>query len=178
MDSFKIKVKKNKVILRYKKRITSLFHFIELCTFFFIISTLLPSARYYFNGRLHITFINPLFVFLLGNGIVVILFLLKSCQSSSKDDSTFLDYNARVIPSSGQVKRKMYRSQSGKLMNKPKNDDRVLRRSATIPCGRYGEKSTKEMTREEFRCTVEAFIARQQRFLREEEFSAVVSIET
>ncbi|KAH0752133.1 hypothetical protein KY285_005281 [Solanum tuberosum] len=72
----------------------------------------------------------------------------------------------------------MYRSQSEKLMNKPKNDDRVLRRSATIPCGRYGEKSTKEMTREEFRCTVEAFIARQQRFLREEEFSAVVSIET
>lgn len=118
------------------------------------------------------TFINPLFIFLLGNGIIVILFLLKSHKSSSKDDSIFLDYNARVIQSSRQVKkRKMYRSQSEKLMNKPKN---VLRRSTTVTCGRYREKSTKEMTDKEFKCTVEAFIATQQRSLREEEFCETI----
>lgn len=181
MDSFKVKVENTNVILRYIRRITSLFRFIELCTFFFIISTIFStlSAQYYFK-RLYITPVSPFFIFLLGNAIVIILFLLISPQSSTKDDSTVVDYKACIIPSGRQIKRKMYRSQSDKLMNTEEpNNNRVLRRSATIACGRYSEKkSPAEMTDEEFRCTVEAFIARQQKFLREEEFSAVVSTET
>ncbi|MCD7447098.1 hypothetical protein HAX54_023127 [Datura stramonium] len=179
-----IKVEKNNVILRYKRPqiVTSLFRFIELYMFFFVISRfsaqLRPSVEY-FKG-LCITLISPLFVFLVGNAIVIILFLLKYYQpSSTKHGSTVNHakddfYYKACIPSTRQVKRKIYRSKSERLMNKlsvPANN-RVLRRSATVACGRYGEKPAAEMTGAEFRRTVEAFIAKQQRFLREEEFSA------
>ncbi|XP_060178146.1 uncharacterized protein LOC132608091 [Lycium barbarum] len=201
MNSFNFQqniiVEKNNVILTYKRLqiVTSLFRFIELCIFLFVISKfstqILPSAEYL--KRLCITLISPPFVFVLGNAIVIILFLLKSCQSSTKEgsivnpkadshDDTTVDFFKACISSGGQVKRKIYRSQSEKLTtNKLSHAEgphnRELRRSATVACRRYGEKPAAEISCEEFRHTVEALIARQQKLLREEEFSAVVSSE-
>ncbi|OIT01519.1 PREDICTED: uncharacterized protein LOC109226444 [Nicotiana attenuata] len=90
-----IKLEKANAILRYKKRqrMTTLFRFIEFCIFLVIISrfsTQLPLTfkflTEYFKG-LGVTLISPRFVFVLGNVIVIILFL-KSGQSSAKDGST------------------------------------------------------------------------------------------
>ncbi|XP_009776378.1 uncharacterized protein [Nicotiana sylvestris] len=90
-----IKMEKANAILRYKKRqrMTTLFRFIEFCIFFVIISrfsTQLPLtfkfSTEYFKG-LGLTLISPRFVFVLGNVIVIILFL-KSGLSSAKDGST------------------------------------------------------------------------------------------
>ncbi|KAL6963846.1 hypothetical protein U1Q18_034852 [Sarracenia purpurea var. burkii] len=76
--------------------------------------------------------------------------------------------------------RRIYRSQSeilnGEGGEKP---HRQLSRSATERCRKSISAVTSykedEMSSEEFRRTVEAFIARQQRYLREEEFSAIVT---
>nr|XP_018629445.1 uncharacterized protein LOC104105539 isoform X1 [Nicotiana tomentosiformis]XP_018629446.1 uncharacterized protein LOC104105539 isoform X1 [Nicotiana tomentosiformis] len=90
-----IKMEKANAILRYKKRqrMTTLFRFIEFSIFLVIISrfsTQLPLtfklSTEYFKG-LGVTLISPRFVFVLGNAIVIILFL-KSGQSSAKDGST------------------------------------------------------------------------------------------
>nr|XP_033509550.1 uncharacterized protein LOC117274393 [Nicotiana tomentosiformis] len=205
MNLFKVE-KSN--ILRYK----TLFHFIELFIFLVIISrffTQLPLAFKlcieYFKG-LFITLISPIFIFVLGNAIVIILFLLKCCHSSTKEHGSTIndhkilrpylwDYTEFIvvfndpkielckecmcISSGREVERKIYRSQSENLTRKlsyveERPNNRVLRQSATVACRRYSEKPVAEMSSEEFRHTVEAFIARQQRFLREEEFAAIV----
>nr|XP_009781460.1 PREDICTED: uncharacterized protein LOC104230372 isoform X1 [Nicotiana sylvestris]XP_016512817.1 PREDICTED: uncharacterized protein LOC107829865 [Nicotiana tabacum] len=206
MDSFKVENKSN--ILRYK----TLFHFIELFIFLVIISrfsTQLPLTFKlcieYFKA-LFIILISPIFIFVLGNAIVIILFLIKSCHLSTKEYGSIVNdpkvfrphlwnytkfvvtvkdpkdelYKDSICISSGrEVERKICRSQSENYTRnlsyaEERPNNRVLRRSATIACRRYGEKPAAEMSSEEFRHTVEAFIARQQRFLREEESSAIV----
>ncbi|MCE3049940.1 hypothetical protein HAX54_046156 [Datura stramonium] len=239
-----IKVEKANAMLRYKKRqrVTTLFRFIEFCIFFIIISrfpTQFPLSfklsTDYFKG-LGVTLISPRFVFVLGNAIVIILFL-KSGQSSAKDGSTnnvkfdlYDEYKQKCsmnketcceqikkqrkqsIPveeayceqSKKQrkqsilmerlVEKKIHRSHSDNslcLSHDEKKPRKKLTRSATVGCRKVintdGAKPTMtmtttsypedEMSSEEFRQTVENFIARQQRFLREEELSAVVSYE-
>lgn len=64
----------------------------------------------------------------------------------------------------------MRRSYSGN-MEKPHERCHELRRSQTEMTRRSTKRVEDEMSGEEFRQTVEAFIARQQRILREEELS-------
>ncbi|CAI9104550.1 OLC1v1003246C1 [Oldenlandia corymbosa var. corymbosa] len=87
-----IKVEKANAKLRYRrmKKITALFRLLELCIFFFIISrftTQLPIAfklsGEFFRG-ISVFAVSPRFVFIVGNVIVIILFL-KSGQLSGKD---------------------------------------------------------------------------------------------
>lgn len=78
--------------LRYRRlqKITALFRLMELCIVFFIVSrftTQLPIAfklsGEYFRG-LSVMAVSPRFVFIIGNAIVIVLFL-KSGQLSPKD---------------------------------------------------------------------------------------------
>lgn len=87
-----IKVEKVNAKLRYRRlqKITALFRLLELCIFFFIVSrftTQLPIAfkvsGEYFRG-LSVMAVSPRFVFIIGNAIVIVLFL-KSGQLSPKD---------------------------------------------------------------------------------------------
>nr|XP_018629452.1 uncharacterized protein LOC104105539 isoform X4 [Nicotiana tomentosiformis] len=222
-----IKMEKANAILRYKKRqrMTTLFRFIEFSIFLVIISrfsTQLPLtfklSTEYFKG-LGVTLISPRFVFVLGNAIVIILFL-KSGQSSAKDGSTnnvkidlYDEYKQKCsmnkethfeqskkqrkqsILVERQVVKKIRRSHSENsisLSQDEKKPRRELIRSATVGCRKViNTDSVKptmtitttsypedEMSGDEFRKTVENFIARQQRLLREEEFSAVDSYES
>ncbi|KAK4378334.1 hypothetical protein RND71_000196 [Anisodus tanguticus] len=222
-----IKVEKANAMLRYKKRqrVTTLFRFIEFCIFFVVISRLstqLPLtfklSTDYFKG-LGVTLISPRFVFVLGNVIVIILFL-KSGQSSAKDGSMnnvkidlYDEYKQKCsmnkeayceqskkqrkqsILVERQVQKKIHRSHSDNaicLSHDEKKPRKKLTRSATVGCRKVVKTDSvkpamtmtttsypeDEISNDEFRKTVENFIARQQRFLREEEFSAVVSYET
>lgn len=147
-------------------------------------------------------------MFLIGNGIVITLFVksgwlsVKNNTTGNKSSSDFCaeyveksvgEYQRRedtVTPDTDRnyTERKMYRSQSENLnrgiekqsINRGGEKQRKqLRRSATekLPditpvVSSYAEE---EMNGEEFRRTVEAFIARQQKFLRDEELSTIVS---
>ncbi|XP_015159773.1 uncharacterized protein [Solanum tuberosum] len=258
LNFHKIKLEKENAMLRYKKRqnVTILFRFIEFCIFFAIISrfsTRLPLSFKLsiecFKG-LGVTLISPRFVFVLGNTIVIILFL-KSGHSSGSTNNVKMDLyeqkssmnyekskkQRKVVEkpyceqsilveksyceqSKKQGKQsilveKSYREQSiaieeayceqskkqsilvqrqlvGKKLNRSHSESftslshdekprKELIRSATVGCLKVIRTDSvklvdDEMSSEEFRNTVEAFIARQQRFLREEElFSDVVS---
>ncbi|KAF3621724.1 hypothetical protein P3S67_020026 [Capsicum chacoense] len=265
MESLKfqnIKLEKANAIQRYKRRqrMTMLFRFMEFCIFFVIISrfsTQLPlsfklSTEYYFKG-IGVTLISPLFVFVLGNAIVIILYL-KSGHSSPKDDSTnnvkidlYDEYKQKCsmnkevyceqgkkqsilveeayceqskkqskqsipaekayceqskkqrkqsIVAERRVEKAIRRSHSGNSLclshDEKKHPRQKMIRSATVGCLKVintdnvkPERTTTTttttsypedgMSSDEFRKTVEAFIARQQRFLREQEFSDVVS---
>ncbi|XP_030522919.1 uncharacterized protein LOC115735680 isoform X2 [Rhodamnia argentea] len=190
----------------------------EICVLLVLLSrfsTQLPMAvknsGEYFRG-LKVVLVSPRFVFILGNVIIVTLFV-KSGQFSARDSAIkndlydeFLekseksrnshqtetqfqdkqiiceetsDDNKHVVHGDGAVKT-YRRSQSENLhhVNRVKLQ-RVLRRSATEKCresalcadnGKLEKSSFPEdsLSNEEFRRTVEAFIARQQRSLREE----------
>lgn len=207
MDSFNvhgIRVGKANAIFRHNKlqKITTLFRIMELCVFLIILSRFsiqLPLAfklsGEYFRG-LFVTLISPLFVFVIGNAIIVILFL-KSGQLSAKDGvydeytencrKNNYDYQkqtnkiaCRVYTTScDHEERKIHRSQSEKMKRMHTEEPhRELSRSMTERCRKsvnYDKKpvdtscAKDAMSDEEFRRTIEDFIARQQRFLREEE---------
>lgn len=249
MDCFDIKVEKANAILRYKRlqKITTLFRFMEVCIFLFIvtrISTYLPFA-FKVSGDcirgLSVTIFSPGFLFILGNAIVVVLFL-KSGQLSAQETKNFNpaielcnEYvegcenkaNINQVDEVKKLRRKqgkkvvkgekeeavfdlcslkdrtIHRSHSENFMTyQPRDSCRKLRRTVTEN-GRKSEKYSErpddaaviiktsehktsvqnfspkyyaedEMSGEEFRHTVEAFIARQQRSLREE-FSSIVT---
>lgn len=210
MNAFDVKAEKANAILRYRRRqkITTLFRFMELVVFLFVISRFsiqLPVAFFklsgdYFRG-LSVTVISPRFVFLLGNAIIIVLFL-KAGQYSSQENhencnikfkidvcSEYMDKcekSSEVIihRDENKPRRKLDRSQSENLKrNKYADTGRNLRRSVTgtcqksVDCTEKSPESTRreeEMSSEEFRRTVEAFIARQQRSLREQEFEAIL----
>ncbi|KAI3446135.1 hypothetical protein Pfo_002800 [Paulownia fortunei] len=225
MDSFKfhdIRVEKANAISRHRRiqRITTLFRFLELFVFLIILSTFsnqfvfsFKLSSEYFRG-ISVTLISPRFVFVVGNAIVIVLFLISGQFSEKKGERStdfYEEYvekcrNNQQTCSKEEKKasdaykysvcydaKKMSRSHSENLERAVHGEERRrdLRRSMSekgrksVDCGRkaaaagsspYAEE---EMSSEEFRRTVEAFIARQQRFLREEEeFSAVVSFET
>ncbi|KAK4340353.1 hypothetical protein RND71_041815 [Anisodus tanguticus] len=219
-----IKLEKANAILRYKKhqRATMLFRFIEFCIFFVIISrfsTQLPLnfklSTDYFKG-LGVTLITPRFVFVLGNAIVIILYLISG-QSSTKDSSTnnvkidlYEDYKQKcsinketyceqckkqsilvegayckqIKKQSILVEKKIRRIHSDNaisLSHDEKKPRKKMIRSATVGCLKVIDTNSVKptttttsypedrMSSDEFRKTVDAFIARQQRLLREEE---------
>ncbi|KAM3376999.1 hypothetical protein P3S68_009412 [Capsicum galapagoense] len=216
-----IKLEKTKAMVSYKRRqrMTMLFRFIEFCIFLVIMSRFSTQFPFgfklstdYFKG-VGVTLISPLFAFVLGNAIVIILFL-KSGQSSAKVDSIKIDlYEQKcwvnkevyceqiekqrkqsihvekayceqskkqsILRQKQLAEKKLDRSHSDSFtsLSHDEKPRRELVRSATVGCLKDNIKSMEdEMSNEEFRTTVEAFIARQQRFLREEELlSAVVS---
>ncbi|KAK1352244.1 Testis-and ovary-specific PAZ domain-containing protein 1 [Heracleum sosnowskyi] len=251
MDCFDIKVEKANAILRYKRlqKVTTLFRFMEVCIFLFIvtrISTHLPLA-FKVSGDcirgLSVTIFSPGFLFILGNAIVVVLFL-KSGQLSAQETKSFspaIEFCNEYVegcenkirtnqvdgvkkPRRKQVKkqvngakeetvldmcsfedRTIHRSHSENFMRyQPQDSCRKLRRTVTEN-GRKSEKYSErsddavikktpehktllqnlsprcyaedDMSGEEFRHAVEAFIARQQRSLREE-FSSIVTYGT
>ncbi|KAL1812070.1 hypothetical protein ACET3Z_022135 [Daucus carota] len=235
MDCFDIKVEKANAILRYNRlqKMTTLFRFMEVCMFLFIvsrISTHLPLAFKVCGDciqGLSITISSPGFLFILGNAIVVVLFF-KSGQISAqetKNHSPAIEFcneyvegcenrininRVEQVEKQGRKQgrkqgkceekqavldlcsfedRTVERSQSEKFMTyQPQDSCRKLRRTVTEN-GRKGTKTYEhktfnpkcyaedEMSGEEFRHAVEAFIARQQRSLREE-FSSIVTYET
>ncbi|KAK6120929.1 hypothetical protein DH2020_045330 [Rehmannia glutinosa] len=223
MDSFNyhdIRVEKANAISRYRKiqKITTLFRLVELFVFVIVVSRFstqfalssLKLSGEYFRG-ITVTLISPRFVFLLGNAIVIVLFL-KSGRFSAKNGEKIADFYEEYVEKCRKInypqscskeekkapeshrygardeeKRKMKKCQSENLARSVTHGDerrREPRRSMTQvrrkspDCGRkLTAPAEDEMSSEEFRRTVEAFIARQQRFLREEgDISAVVPL--
>ncbi|XP_073128268.1 uncharacterized protein [Henckelia pumila] len=204
MDMLKfhdVRIEKANAISRYRRleRIATLFRFVELCFFLIIVSKFsnqfpfsLKSSGEYFRGIL----ISPRFVFVVGNVIILVLFL-KSGEFSTKNgekpaDDLYEEYvekcrrnqdtcvaEEKMAASQHGRKygvcsdeRKIHRSCSDQNLVKATAHGHQLRRSMTEQCRNYSGSSSKaedNMSGEEFRRTVEAFIARQQRSLREEE---------
>lgn len=152
------------------------------------------SSGEHFRGVL-VTLISPRFVFVIGN-VIVALLLLKSRRFSAENCGKGTDFYDEYV---GKCRRNHRTSSNGKLgdmeMNRSKSEKvlrvshveerrRELRRSTTERCQRTANAGRRnaaengsitsyfpedEMSGEEFRQAVEAFIARQQRLLREEE---------
>lgn len=152
---------------------------------------------------LSVTLISPRFVFVVGNAIIIILFA-KSGQFSGQNQAEKCDethlYDEFVEKSEkGMIEiskseetlvmvdtyttyeAKVYRRTQSENPIKDNSDKthRELRRSVTEKCLKPTDSCEKNysedvMSDEEFNRKVEAFIARQQRFRREEESMAVV----
>ncbi|KAF7142621.1 hypothetical protein RHSIM_Rhsim05G0072700 [Rhododendron simsii] len=227
MDSiniFNLKFEKSNAFAKYLRveKIATLFRVVELFVFLVIIPRVFVQFTFsvQFSGdyfhRISSTLFNSWCVFLIGNAIVITLFL-KSGRLSEKYISTgnksTSDFCAEYVEKSvgeyprredivvfdtdqNSTARKIYRSQSENLhrggekqsinrggekqsINRGgEKQSRQLRRSATenlreIPPA-VSSYMAEEMSGDEFRQTVEAFIARQQKFLREEEFQTIV----
>lgn len=144
-----------------------------------------------------VTSISPRSVFFLGNAIVFVLFL-NSGPFSDRDNDTeccnikadtcfencenysMIDETKVISHVSGRIIQRSYSAKIKRVNYEDGSGGPKLKRSVTEIC-RRGEKSTAncyystdEMSSEEFRRTIEAFIERRQRSLREEEFSAIV----
>ncbi|KAI3769738.1 hypothetical protein L6452_00851 [Arctium lappa] len=155
-----------------------------------------------FRG-ISVSFFSPRFVFVIGNVIVLILLFksrafengdgdgkvdvydeyIRRCEKSVVNNTSNISTTA-MIPSK---ERKICRSQSENLMIvECKNNNqthRKLRRSVTerkiskkVDRGGGETAAEDEMSSEEFRRTVEAFITRQQQSLRNEELFPVAYI--
>ncbi|KAL0348423.1 UNVERIFIED_CONTAM: hypothetical protein Sangu_1070100 [Sesamum angustifolium] len=224
MESFNfhdIRVEKANAISRYRRiqRITTLFRFVELFVFLIVVSrfstqfalSLRLSGEYF--RQISMAIISPRFVFLVGNAIVIALFLKSGRFSGGEGEKVadFYEYvekcrkNQQACSSKEEkkasdahkshgvrhVEKTMQRSNSEILDRSAQANGRrrKLGRSMTEDCreiqdperktataGSYSH-TEEEMSNEEFRRTVEAFIARQQKALREEEgFSTAVSL--
>lgn len=221
MDSFDVKLEKANAISRYRRlqKLTLVFRLVEFFVFLIMISKIssqmLPLAfkfsqfsSEYFQG-LYASVFSPRFVFIIGNAIIVILFIKSGQLSSGREissNSSKVDFydeyvkschrtSETIIHNSDEEGRKMCRSRSENYMMMRENHDetqRKLRRSLTSErsqikssIGCVGEMKVAEvkgyaedeLSNEEFRRTVEAFIARQQKSLRDEEFAPIVYLE-
>ncbi|KZV17734.1 hypothetical protein F511_01543 [Dorcoceras hygrometricum] len=154
----------------------------------------IKSSGEHFRGVL-VALMSPRFVFVIGNVIVAVL-LLKSGRFSDGDGGKVTDFYDEYVEkcrrnhqgkADGKLRdMEMKRSRSERVVGMSHHVEerrRELRRSMTERCkgtasgGRRNAASgginsyctEDEMSSEEFRQAVEAFIARQQRLLREEE---------
>ncbi|KAI3702515.1 hypothetical protein L6452_28254 [Arctium lappa] len=209
--------KKANASFKYRRlhKITNLFRFMEVFAFLLMISRFpyqLPFSvkvsRDYLTG-ITFTVLSPKFVFVIGNVIILFLFLksrvaensngdgkadlyydyVQSCEMSIEDTTIVTTTSIVTVPSN---KRKICRSRSENPIRakcEEKKTHRELRRSVTEMSrsesfGRGGgdtaamekRRAKEELSNEDFRRTVEAFIARQQKILRDEEFSPMVYI--
>ncbi|KAF5751082.1 hypothetical protein HS088_TW02G00092 [Tripterygium wilfordii] len=214
MDSFDIKSEKANAIKKHRQRrqkIGSFFRLLEVLIVLVLISKVtdhLPISvnfsRDHFKD-LSMAVVSPSFVFVIGNIIVLILFVKcnqfsaqDSAKSSPKTDfyeeflersersqSIYRDENrekqstleeANIVTEDTHpcaLEFKQYRrsqSEKSKTVNCDKSN-KELRRTVTEKGRGLAKKSYPEdnMSNEEFRQTVEAFIARKQRLIREEE---------
>lgn len=210
MDMFKfhdVRIEKANAISKYRRleRIATLFRLVELCFFLIIVSKFsnkfplsFKSSGEYFKG-ISVTLVSPRFVFVVGNVIILVLFL-KSGEFSTKNgkkpvdlyeeyvekcrrnqETSVTEEKIAAISHRGHQygvcsdERKMHRSCSDQNLAKAAEHVHQLRRTMTetpskSAANRGGSsKAEDDMSGEEFRRTVEEFIARQQRFLREDE---------
>ncbi|KAL6560807.1 hypothetical protein OROGR_004366 [Orobanche gracilis] len=198
-----IRFEKANAISTYRRtqKITTLFRLVELLFFMIVVSrfsvqfaTSLKASGECFRG-INVAVISPRFVFLLGNVIVIVLFL-KSRRFSAKNgeikiaDDIYQEHvekcrkiNSRKLEEkkASEARRKLIRFPSENLERERRHGEerrRYLPRSVTEARRKSPNSRRKseagvsaaedDMSSEEFRRTVEAFIARQQRFLREE----------
>ncbi|KAL7118746.1 hypothetical protein ACP275_02G021100 [Erythranthe tilingii] len=229
MDSVKfqnVKSEKANAISRHRRtqKLTTLFRLVELFVFLVVVSRFSSQFAFSFNisgeyfRGISVTLISPRFVFLVGNTIIVILFLLSSSKGgeNEKRPTDFYDEyvekcrnNNQQITHSKHVKKSAPEGceihNAKKIISKSKSEINLERRAAVVVKGEESHRDLRrsmsqscrksvdcgrkkaavavavvedEMSGEEFRRTVEAFIARQQRVLREEEeeFTALVSV--
>ncbi|XP_057788406.1 uncharacterized protein LOC131005428 [Salvia miltiorrhiza] len=210
MDSFKfhdVRVEKANAVAKYRRvqRITSLFRFVELFVFLIVVSrfsaqfaVFLKLSGEYFRGISVVALISPRSVFVVGNAIVIALFLIsrrfsgerstdfydeyvEKCRNNNvNQQQTWIRAVEKVASEARDEGKAISRTRSANLERPVREEEeeerrRDLRRCMSEKCRKRAEE---EMSSEEFRQTVEAFIARQQRFLREEEgVSAVVSFQ-
>ncbi|KAL6502555.1 hypothetical protein OROHE_024560 [Orobanche hederae] len=198
-----IRFEKANAISTYRRiqKITTFFRLVELLFFVIVVSrfssqfaTSLKVSGECFRG-ITVAVISPRFVFLIGNVIVIVLFL-KSRRFSAKNgevkiaDDIYQEHveKCRKINSgkleekkASEAQRKIIRFRSENLEREKRHGEerrRDLPRSVTEArrkspdCRRKLDTAVSvaedDTSSEEFRRTVEAFIARQQRFLREE----------
>ncbi|KAK1431153.1 hypothetical protein QVD17_14427 [Tagetes erecta] len=185
-------------------KLTTVFRFMEMCFFLVIISRFssqLPSTVKVTGDYLkssNFTSISPKFVFVIGNLIILILFFksrvvenienVDLCNEYVKScDQSVVSTVANVVVVVDSNKRKISRSRSEKMMSVRCRDERThreLKRSVTEmrKCKRFGDgdalaetsRVKDELSCDDFRRTVEAFIARQQKMLRDEELLPMV----
>lgn len=211
MDSLNIlnlKVEKANAMLRYRRlrNLGTLLRFMELLVLLIMIfrfSVQLPFnpklSGEYFRG-LTVVLFSPGFVFVVGNAIIITLFLKSGWLShregtvnkSGNDfcaeyvENSVVGTAAAMVDTHNYAERKIHRSRSENLSRVGggggggKKRRRQLRRSERERCWKSESEEAEtpcaadEQSSEEFRRTVEAFIARHQRSLREEEFSAIL----
>ncbi|GJT62418.1 serine/threonine-protein kinase HSL1-like protein [Tanacetum coccineum] len=183
MDS-KHKSATNFVIFKYMRlqKITTLFRFIEMFLFLVMISRFssrLPFAvkvsSYYFKG-IFLTMLSPKFVFVIGNMIILILFLKSRSLEKEENDDACYEYvktcDMNVVNCSKVVasKPKISRSRSDNRIVESKDDQ--TRKELRRPVTDISKSTTmtvqkrivkEELSSDDFRRTVEAFIARQQK---------------
>ncbi|KAJ9704755.1 hypothetical protein PVL29_003009 [Vitis rotundifolia] len=153
---------------------------------------------------LSVTLISPRFVFVVGNAIIIILFaksgqfsgqnqagkydethlyneIVEKSEKGRMEISTSTEETVVMVDTYTTHEAKVYRRTQSENPIKDNSDKtcRELRRSVTEKCMKSTDSCEKnysedDMSNEEFRRAVEAFIARQQRFRREEESMAVV----
>ncbi|KAL1554292.1 hypothetical protein AAHA92_14869 [Salvia divinorum] len=206
-----VRVEKANAIAKYRRiqRITSLFRFVELFVFLIVVSrfsaqfaVFLKLSGEYLRGISVVALISPGSVFVVGNAIVIVLFLISRRFSVERSTDFYDEYVEKCRSNSNQIQPQICsksvekcRSNSNQIWSKSVEKStraereairrtksanlerrRDLRRSMSEKCRKRAQE---EMSSEEFRQTVEAFIARQQRLLREEEgdVSSMVSFQ-
>ncbi|PSS26037.1 TRPM8 channel-associated factor like [Actinidia chinensis var. chinensis] len=177
---------------RRLQKITTLFRFIEFFFFLLLVSRFSLQIPFNFNlsgdffRRIYAAVFSPRFVFVLGNVIVITLFLKSGCSGNKSNSDFCAEYVGNVIEPRRRDKengitvetddcreRKICRSRSENLGREGGvKQSGQLRQSA--PKRLQKSDPAEDMTGEEFRRAVEAFNERQQRLLREEEFSGII----
>ncbi|PKI69229.1 hypothetical protein CRG98_010366 [Punica granatum] len=202
MDSFHIstfKVEKARAFQRSNiSKIASFFRVIELCIVLALILRLstqvtatVKNSGEYFRG-LKVVLVSPIFVFVLGNMIVVIL-LAKPRKLLAHDSAMKMDRFYEECAEKSRIgqnqeadahrRNETYRKIRSEKFSQKKDQKltRALHQSKSEKCMKSfdpGEKSERAafcedaMSNEEFRRTIEEFIARQQKFRMEEEHIA------
>ncbi|KAK8518759.1 hypothetical protein V6N13_017969 [Hibiscus sabdariffa] len=214
MDAFDIKLENRNVISKQHQlcNMANLLRFFEVCILLVLISrftTCLPVAfrnsGEYLRG-LSVVLVSPRFVFVVGNAIIITLFVKAGQFTTPKNDlyEEFVEKSEKIhtthryeterkrVPRAEEKKivsfnvnisteRKNFRrtkSENLKLMKNGKQYCNQLQRSGSeniVKCADPKRESAKNlcpedgMSNEQFRDTVEAFIARQKKLLREEE---------
>ncbi|XP_049352278.1 uncharacterized protein LOC125816695 [Solanum verrucosum] len=189
-----------KLRYKKRQRVTMFIVFCIFFTIISRFSIQLPLSTDYVKG-FGVTLISPRFVFVLVNIIVIILFFKSGHSSAAdnvKFDEYKQKYSINCeqsilveetnceqsIVAERRLEKRIHRSHSEnslRLAHDEKKTRKRMMRSATVGCLKnIGTDSVKPamttttsdgLSSVEFRKTVEAFIARQQRLLKEEEFS-------
>lgn len=185
MSSTDIKLEKTNSIFQYKKyhTFTTLFRFIEILVFLIVIFKFyvhyLPFEIIFladqFKGTLFAVF-NPTFVFVIGNLIILIL-LFRSrvdCERKIGVNDEYVDRCEKRVVNSKE--RKICRSLSENVMRVERENDHILHRKLRRSVTEKKIGANDELSSDEFRRTVEEFIARQKRSLRDEELAPIAYI--
>ncbi|PWA37097.1 hypothetical protein CTI12_AA593760 [Artemisia annua] len=184
MSSTNVKLEKTNSIFQYKKyhTFTTLFRFIEILVFLIVIFKFyvhLPFEIIFLadqlKGTLFVVF-NPTFVFVIGNLIILIL-LFRSrvdCERKIDVNDEYVDRCEKRVVNSKE--RKISRSLSENVMRVERENDHILHRKLRRSVTEKNIGAKEVLSSDEFRRTVEEFIARQQRSLRDEEVAPIAYI--